>query len=63
MSPEAWLPNTCNFIKKTPAQVFSSEFCEVFKSSFFKQHLRATACKSLFYDQFSKLDFRHVLLS
>ena len=48
MSPEACLPNTCNFIKKTPAQVFPSEFCEVFKSSFFKQHLRATACKSLF---------------
>ena len=30
----------CNFIKKeTPAQVFSSEFCEISKNSFFTEHI------------------------
>ena len=34
----------CNFIKKeTPAQVFSCEFCEIFKSTFFTEYLRVTA--------------------
>ena len=34
----------CNFIKKeTLAQVFSYEFCEIFKNIFFTEHLRATA--------------------
>ena len=33
-----------NFIKrKTLAQVFSREFCEIFKKNFFKKHLQATA--------------------
>ena len=31
------------FIKKeAPTQVFSSEFCEIFKNIFFAEHLRAT---------------------
>ena len=31
----------CNFIKKeTLAQVFSCEFCEIFKNTFFIEHLR-----------------------
>ena len=31
---------TCNFIKKeTLAQVFSCEFCEISKNTFFKEHL------------------------
>ena len=35
---------TCNFIKKeTPAQVFVCEFWEIFKNTFFKEHLRRTA--------------------
>ena len=35
---------TCNFIKKeTPTHVFSSEFGEMFKNFFFKEHLRANA--------------------
>ena len=39
----------CNFIKKeTLAQVFSCEFCEIFKNTFFTGHLRATA--SVFYE-------------
>ena len=31
--------------KKTLAQGFSYEFCEIFKDSFFIEHLRATASK------------------
>ena len=34
----------CNFIKKdTLAQVFSCEFCEISKNTFFTEHLRVTA--------------------
>ena len=34
----------CNFFKKeTLAQVFSCEFCEIFKNIFFTEHLRVTA--------------------
>ena len=33
----------CNFIKKeTLVHMFSCEFCETFKSTFFTEHLRAT---------------------
>ena len=32
-----------NFIKETPTQVFSSEFCEIFKNIIFKEQLRETA--------------------
>ena len=35
---------TCNLIKKeTLAQVFSCEFCEIFKNTFFTEHVWATA--------------------
>ena len=34
----------CNFIKKESlAQVFSCEFCEIFKNAFFTEHVWATA--------------------
>ena len=34
----------CNFIKKeTSTQVFSWKFCEIFKNTFFTEHLSATA--------------------
>ena len=34
----------CNFIEKeTSTQVFSYEFCEVFKKTFFTKHLWTTA--------------------
>ena len=33
----------CNFIKETPAQAFSYEVCEIFKNTYFEEHLRATA--------------------
>ena len=37
-------PEACNFIKKdTLAQVFSSEFCEISKNTFFIKHLWTTA--------------------
>ena len=43
---EAW--EACNFIKKeTLAQVFSCEFCEISKNTFFTEHLWATASVSL----------------
>ena len=33
-------PEACNFIKKeTLAQVFSCEFCKIFKNTFFTEHL------------------------
>ena len=36
---------TCNLIKKeTLAQFFSCEFCEIFKSTFFIEHLRWLLC-------------------
>ena len=37
-------PKACNFIKKeTPAQMFSCEFCEIFRNTFFTEHLWKTA--------------------
>ena len=36
----------CSFIQKeTLAQVFSCVFCEIFKNTFFTEHLRTTATK------------------
>ena len=38
------LPEACNFIKKdTLTQVFFCEFCEIFKNTFFTEHLQTTA--------------------
>ena len=38
-----------NFIKKeTLAQVFSCEFCEIFKNTFFTEHLWTTASERVF---------------
>ena len=33
--------------KETPAQVFSREFCEISKNTFFREHLRLTASEAL----------------
>ena len=39
-------PQACNFVKKqTLAEVFSCEFCEISKNTFFTEHLCATASK------------------
>ena len=38
------LPEACNFIKKEIlTQVFSCEFCEIFKNTFFTERLQTTA--------------------
>ena len=35
------LSEACNFVKKeSPTQVFSCEFCKIFKNTFFVEHLR-----------------------
>ena len=41
-------PQACNFIKKEAlAQVFSCEFCEISKNTFFTEHLWAIAAASI----------------
>ena len=41
----------CNFIKKEAlAQVLSCEFCEIFKNTFFTEHLWTTASMTLKYE-------------
>ena len=43
-------PQACNVIKKgTLAQVFSCEFGEIFKNTFFKEHLRLLLMESVFF--------------
>ena len=39
-------PQACNFINKETllAQVFSCEFCEIFKKTFFTEHLAPDGC-------------------
>ena len=49
--------SACNFIKKEAvAQVFSCEFCEIFKNTFFTEHLCATASDQCFplFEKFRK---------
>ena len=33
----------CNFIKGTPTQLLSCEYCEIFQNSYFEEHLRTAA--------------------
>ena len=41
----------CNFVKKeTLAQVFTCEFCEIFKSTFFTEHLWTTASEGPYHN-------------
>ena len=40
-----WGPAT--LLKKAPTQVFSCEFCELFKNTYFKEHLRKADSKAL----------------
>ena len=39
---------TATYYKETQVQVFSHEFCEVFKNAFFTEHLWATASNLLY---------------
>ena len=49
---------TCNFIKKeTLAQVFSCDFCKIFKNVFFREHLRANASHSTWLKLISSTGF------
>ena len=53
---------TCNFIKnETLVQVFSCEFCETFKNTFFAEHLRATASVPSTFP-FSTFTFMYIIL-
>ena len=52
------LPKACNFFKKeTLTQVFSCEFCEISKNTFFTEHLWTTASGIMItiYDSFHNI--------
>ena len=47
------VPQTWNFIKKeTLTQVFSCEYCEISKNTFFTEHLWATASKQRYWKMY-----------
>ena len=47
-------PEACNFIKKgTLTQVFSCEFCEISKNTFFTEHIWATASEKSSYSHYN----------
>ena len=37
----------CNFIKRDPTQMFFSEYCEIFKNTYFEEHLLKAASEQL----------------
>ena len=37
--------------KETPTQVFFCKICEIFKNTYFEEHLRTTASKLLFWEK------------
>ena len=50
-------PKACNFIKKKSlAQVFSCEFCEISKNTFFPEHLRWLLLSLESFPNFDKLN-------
>ena len=34
---------TCNLLKKIPTKMFSSEYCKIFKKTYFEEHLLTAA--------------------
>ena len=40
----------CNFIKKTPVQLFYYEFCKIFKNTLFTEHLQTSVFLKRFAD-------------
>ena len=51
------MPLVYNIIQKqTLTQVFSCDFCEIFKNTFFIEHLRATASELGFIQKLNKLN-------
>ena len=45
-------------IKKTPTQVFSSEFCKIFKNTYFEERLTANGCFLIFFMKINHLPQR-----
>ena len=37
----------CNFIKETPTQVVFCEYCEIFKNTYFEEHLQMAASEPI----------------
>ena len=49
-SMQAFRPVT--LLKETPTQVFSCEYCEIFRNAFFTEHLQETASESWIWKHF-----------
>ena len=54
-------PQACNFKKENPTQVFSSEYCEIFKNTYFEKQLQTAASVNLSRFNAYLTDFRSVL--
>ena len=64
LQASAWGLQSCNFIKKqTLALVFSCEFCEISKNTFFTEHLWTTASVNqiFFWKLLTRKDFIETL--
>ena len=55
----SWPSSLQLFLKETPTQVFSCEYCAVFKNTYFEKHLGTAASKSLIRRHF----FLHITIS
>ena len=47
----------CNFLKKTPAQVFSCKTWQIFKNIYFQEHLRTTVSTGHYRKSYSWISF------
>ena len=47
----------CNFLKKTPAQVFSCKTWQIFKNIYFQEHLRTTVSTGHYRKSYSSISF------
>ena len=54
--------HSCTFKKQTQVQVLSCEFCEIFKDTFFTEHLRTTASNKILILNFFVSEFRNFQL-
>ena len=62
-TPVLELENTCNFIKKeTPTQVFSCEYCEIFKNTYFEERLRTAGSVIVLTKVFFLLGYSYLIL-
>ena len=51
------------FIKETPTQVFYCEYCEIFKNTYFKEHLSTNASEEITFSLNIKVFYRFILLA